>query len=132
MSGPDPDWTLAAIKAQAEEILRVAGRAERSQEAEVLMMASVGRAGLALAHLVRHWFRQQEYEAKTALTRPHRIEVPPELVREFQGRFGSEVTLEFDTTPILPLNGIEAAEPKCPFEFAHTRHWCGYEGCRDA
>jgi ribosome modulation factor len=20
----------------------------------------------------------------------------------------------------------------CPFDFAHTRHWCGYDGCRDS
>lgn len=25
----------------------------------------------------------------------------------------------------------DAAE-KCPFTQAHTRHWCGYEGCRDS
>lgn len=22
--------------------------------------------------------------------------------------------------------------PKCPYTHAHTRHWCGYEGCREA
>lgn len=20
----------------------------------------------------------------------------------------------------------------CPFDFAHTKHWCGYENCRQA
>ena len=20
----------------------------------------------------------------------------------------------------------------CPFDFAHTRHWCGYDGCRES
>jgi hypothetical protein len=31
-----------------------------------------------------------------------------------------------------PLSGIDPVEPVCPYNFAHTRHWCGYEGCRDA
>jgi len=22
--------------------------------------------------------------------------------------------------------------PECPFTFAHTRHWCGYPGCRES
>jgi hypothetical protein len=26
----------------------------------------------------------------------------------------------------------EAEENPCPYDFSHTRHWCGYEGCRDA
>jgi hypothetical protein len=21
--------------------------------------------------------------------------------------------------------------PGCPFDFSHTKHWCGYEECRD-
>lgn len=62
---PTPNYTLAAIKAQAEEIVRAWG-APGSQESEVMAAASVGRAGHALAHLVLHWFRQQEHEAATA------------------------------------------------------------------
>lgn len=23
-------------------------------------------------------------------------------------------------------------ENDCPFDHAHTRHWCGHEGCRDS
>lgn len=23
-------------------------------------------------------------------------------------------------------------EERCPYTFAHTRHWCGNEGCRDS
>lgn len=26
---------------------------------------------------------------------------------------------------------VERANP-CPFDFAHTKHWCGNEGCRDS
>ncbi len=25
-----------------------------------------------------------------------------------------------------------AGEPACPFDFAHTKTWCGYEGCRES
>lgn len=31
-----------------------------------------------------------------------------------------------------PLSGIEPTEAECPFDFSHTRHWCGYAGCCDA
>lgn len=24
------------------------------------------------------------------------------------------------------------AYPKCPYTHGHTRHWCGYEGCRES
>lgn len=24
------------------------------------------------------------------------------------------------------------AEPECPYTHPHTRHWCGYETCRDS
>ena len=27
----------------------------------------------------------------------------------------------------LPLSGDDV----CPYTFSHTRHWCGYRGCRD-
>jgi len=38
------------------------------------------------------------------------------------------------TAPIEPhpLSGIEPTGEKCPYTFSHTRHWCGYAGCRDA
>ena len=94
-----PNHTLAAMRAYAEQVVRGWG-APGSQEAEVLAAASVGWAGLALAHIVLHWFRQQEWEAQTSLMRPHRIEVQRELARRFAEQFGSEVILEFDTTPI--------------------------------
>ncbi len=25
-----------------------------------------------------------------------------------------------------------AGEPACPFDFSHTRSWCGYGGCRES
>lgn len=30
--------------------------------------------------------------------------------------------------------GGEAAprvDPRCPYDWDHTRYWCGYEGCRE-
>ena len=101
---PTPNYTLAAIKAQAEEILRVAGRAERSQEAEVLMMASVGRAGVALANLVQHWFRQQEWEAKTALMRPHVLVLDPAKVQFPDWLLERLKVAEPDTAPKPPAD----------------------------
>ena len=26
----------------------------------------------------------------------------------------------------------EIADNKCPYTFAHTKHWCRYDGCRDS
>lgn len=25
----------------------------------------------------------------------------------------------------------KTTEPECPYTHAHTRHWCGYDTCRD-
>ena len=33
---------------------------------------------------------------------------------------------------VAVLEAEEADLPQCPFDFAHTRHWCGYPACRDA
>ena len=27
---------------------------------------------------------------------------------------------------------VTETSPKCPYTFAHTRHWCGNIGCRDS
>lgn len=116
MSGPGPDWVLAAIKAQAEEVLRAAGGAHPSQQAEVLAMASVGRAGLALAHLVRMWFREQEFEAMTALVRPQvliRGTMPDWLLERLGATVPpGDVTVEFDTTPILLDDALPDADER--------------------
>lgn len=29
-------------------------------------------------------------------------------------------------------NAILEDNPPCPYTFAHTRHWCGNNGCRDS
>lgn len=28
--------------------------------------------------------------------------------------------------------GVLAPEDPCPYDFSHTRHWCGYRECRDS
>jgi len=28
--------------------------------------------------------------------------------------------------------GLRTTVQECPFDFAHTRHWCGYDQCRDS
>ncbi len=31
------------------------------------------------------------------------------------------------------MRTVEEIERKtCPFDFAHTRHWCGYDSCRES
>lgn len=32
------------------------------------------------------------------------------------------------SVPVQP----EPAAPECPYTFSHTRHWCGYQTCRDS
>lgn len=27
---------------------------------------------------------------------------------------------------------LNDADLRCPYTFSHTRHWCGYEDCRDS
>lgn len=46
-----------------------------------------------------------------------------------------EVKLDLDDARTLIHALTEAMAPgenHCPFSFAHTRHWCGYDGCRDS
>jgi hypothetical protein len=67
--GYDDRQLVAAMEAQADEILRVASGSQ-SSEAEVLAMAAVGRAGLALAHMVRHWRRMRLTEMADVMKAP--------------------------------------------------------------
>jgi hypothetical protein len=60
----DDSQIVAAMEAQAKEILRAAGRAGPSQKVEMPWMASVGRAGVALANLVVHWLKLRQHEAE--------------------------------------------------------------------
>lgn len=125
--GYDDSQVIAAMQAQAEEVLRAYGEPS-SQQSEVLAAASVGRAGLALARMVQHWFRQQEHEAMIALmTQPVRIEVTPEQAEQFLRMRAARTGIQEEPDPPIDLK-----PNPCPYTFAHTRHWCGYEGCRDA
>ena len=96
-----PNYTMAAMKAQAEEIVRAWG-APGSQESEVMAAASVGRAGYALAHLVLHWLRQ---ERRRIEEQPIRMVIdlagvlPDHLLDVLRG---SGARIEYDTTPLRP------------------------------
>lgn len=30
------------------------------------------------------------------------------------------------------VSAPEPQTPECPYTFSHTRHWCGYQACRDS
>lgn len=40
----------------------------------------------------------------------------------------------FTQVRIVKINpgGLREIVVECPYTFAHTRHWCGNSGCRDA
>lgn len=36
------------------------------------------------------------------------------------------------TTPLGLANAILEDNPPCPYDFSHTRHWCGNSTCRES
>lgn len=58
---------------------------------------------------------------------------------EFIIRDNGDVEITTYGAPRVPLEVLQyiteravgVKGPQCPFDFAHTRHWCGYPGCRD-
>jgi hypothetical protein len=122
-------WELAVY--QARQIVRGFGEPQ-SQESEVMAAASVGMAGLALARVVLA--AQQLDEAAEALAKlevgamPYILAIPKEvqhLLDQAEWERGGALKRLHEQ-----LLGLEPEA--CPFTFAHTRHWCGHSGCRDA
>lgn len=51
------------------------------------------------------------------------------------GTFSAEMVMSAEDARALARAITEADQPgetQCPYTFAHTRHWCGYDGCRES
>ena len=56
---------------------------------------------------------------------------------EWAGRYDSDVSALLDRIESLEaeverLRAETGDDRECLYTFAHTRHWCGYSGCRDS
>lgn len=49
------------------------------------------------------------------------------VVKELREANMSDEEIEGEYPGILAIAGMD-----CPYDFAHTKWWCGYKGCRDA
>jgi hypothetical protein len=51
------------------------------------------------------------------------------------GTLAAEMVMSVEDARALARAITEADQPgevRCPYTFAHTRHWCGYDGCRES
>lgn len=60
------------------------------------------------------------------------IEISEKELREIVLTLRMSDRFSGDRMPLAERLAEELANvPKCPYTHAHTRHWCGYEGCRE-
>lgn len=89
-------------------------------------------ADLSLSHVFYH---DAEYEADDLLQRLKK-EWAHELAEEIRDFAAKRLQIDSDDETYGMHMAADLIDPKfektCPYTHAHTRHWCGYEQCRDS
>lgn len=105
-------------------------RGEEVSEIEDEVRASLV-ADLSLSHVFYH---DAEYEADDLLKRLKK-EWAHELAEEWIKKIedpGTRFGLGYESAVGVIKREVGIPEESCPYTHAHTRHWCGYDTCRES